>query len=210
MFSSSLRAVTSSTSSSTPLSGYTSLMIVPTGIGASIGGYAGDALPSCRLLSAVTDTLITHPNVMNGAMLYWPASAMTSASSSSDQRGFGLQYVEGYSLDEFAAGRVYLAPKRDKGQRIGLLLDHGIEKELQQRHLQVANAARATLGLDVAECVITSEDVGVRVKISPSGASWGSLGDGGEKTLLEGARKLVELGCTAIAGKMQMQMGIQI
>jgi hypothetical protein len=27
---------------------YTAVMIVPTGIGASIGGYAGDALPSAR------------------------------------------------------------------------------------------------------------------------------------------------------------------
>ena len=27
---------------------YTAIMIVPTGIGASIGGYAGDALPSAR------------------------------------------------------------------------------------------------------------------------------------------------------------------
>merc|ERR1711871_887304 len=90
------------------LSGYTSVMIVPTGIGASIGGYAGDALPSCRLLSAVTDTLITHPNVMNGAMLYWPVRALGSASRGSI--GFGTQYVEGYSLDEFAAGRLDLLP----------------------------------------------------------------------------------------------------
>ena len=52
--------------------GYTSVMIVPTGIGASIGGFAGDALPSARLLSSCVDTLITHPNVLNGAMMYWP------------------------------------------------------------------------------------------------------------------------------------------
>ena len=185
------------TFSSTPTSGYTSLMIVPTGIGATIGGYAGDALPSCRLLSTVTDTLITHPNVMNGASLYWPASAMSSACNC---RGFGLQYVEGYMLDEFAAGRVSLSPKRKKGQKIGLLLDRGMEDELRQRHLQVANAARATLGLDVAECVITSRSVGVQVNMSPAGASWGSLSDVGEQTLVEGARKLMDLGCTAIAG----------
>lgn len=45
---------------------YTAVMIVPTGIGASIGGYAGDALPAARLLSCVVDRLITHPNVLNG------------------------------------------------------------------------------------------------------------------------------------------------
>ena len=42
---------------------YTSVMIVPTGIGAAIGGYAGDALPVARALSSVVDCLITHPNV---------------------------------------------------------------------------------------------------------------------------------------------------
>lgn len=43
---------------------YTSVMIVPTGIGAAIGGFAGDALPVARALSSVVDCLITHPNVM--------------------------------------------------------------------------------------------------------------------------------------------------
>lgn len=38
-------------------------MIVPTGVGASIGGFAGDALPVARALSSVVDCLITHPNV---------------------------------------------------------------------------------------------------------------------------------------------------
>lgn len=41
---------------------YTSVLIVPTGIGASIGGFAGDALPVARTLSSVVDCLISHPN----------------------------------------------------------------------------------------------------------------------------------------------------
>ena len=54
---------------STTTGDYTAVMIVPTGIGATIGGYAGDALPAARLLSCVVDRLITHPNVLNGE---WP------------------------------------------------------------------------------------------------------------------------------------------
>lgn len=42
---------------------YTSVMIVPTGVGAAIGGYAGDALPAARALASVVDCLISHPNV---------------------------------------------------------------------------------------------------------------------------------------------------
>ena len=62
---------------------------------------------------------------MSGAMLYWPMS--------------NVLYVEGYALDEFAAGRLALQPLQHGGQRIGLLLDKGMEEELVQRHLQVQN-----------------------------------------------------------------------
>ena len=62
---------------------YTAVMVVPTGIGATIGGYAGymsspciswimydyslptyhrDALPAAKLIATVVDNLITHPN----------------------------------------------------------------------------------------------------------------------------------------------------
>ena len=65
------------------------LMVLPTGIGCAIGGYAGDALPAARLLAAASGCLITHPNVLNAAALYW-----------SDPR---LHYVEGWTLNRFAA-----------------------------------------------------------------------------------------------------------
>eukprot|EP01041_Mallomonas_annulata_P013246 gene13246-28042_t len=162
---------------------YTSVMIVPTGIGASIGGYAGDALPTARLLSSIVDTLITHPNVMNGAMLYWPMA--------------NVMYVEGWALDEFASGRIGLLEMSKKGHKIGLLLDSAIEHDLRIRHLQAADGARATLGLNIAECVITPRPVGVDVKLTPSGASWGSVND--LDALVEGAQELIRKGCTAIA-----------
>ncbi|XP_028759068.1 uncharacterized protein LOC114717987 [Neltuma alba] len=69
---------------------HTSVMIVPTGTKAAIGGFAGDALPVARALSNVVDCLITHPNVLNAAMLYWPLP--------------NTLYVEGYALHHFAEG----------------------------------------------------------------------------------------------------------
>ena len=42
------------------------IFIVPTGIGCEIGGFAGDALPTAKLLASASGCLITHPNVMNG------------------------------------------------------------------------------------------------------------------------------------------------
>lgn len=50
---------------------YTSVMIVPTGVGAAIGGYAGDALPVARALASVVDCLISHPNVCCSSLLVY-------------------------------------------------------------------------------------------------------------------------------------------
>jgi hypothetical protein len=161
---------------------YTALLIVPTGIGAAIGGYAGDALPVVRALSQVCDRIITHPNVLNGAQLYWP---MPQA-----------WYVEGYGLDQFAAGRWGLRPVH--GHRIGLLLDQGIEPELRLRHLQVADGARATLGLEMTDYVLTDAPLGVELRTAASGATWGTIQR--PDSLLRAADTLIhQAGATAIA-----------
>ena len=157
------------------------LMVVPTGIGCEIGGYAGDALPSARLLAAASGCLITHPNVMNGAALYW-----------SDSR---IHYVEGYGLDRFAAGDWALRPVRC--QRIGLLLDAGIDAELAQRQIQVAEACRATLGLDIGPVLRSDQPLGVSLDRGPSGASWGRLEH--PDALLRAGERLRDAGATAIA-----------
>jgi hypothetical protein len=157
------------------------LMVLPTGIGCEVGGYAGDAVPAARLLAAASGCLVTHPNVMNGASLYW-----------SDGR---IHYVEGSSLDRFAAGELALEPVRR--QRIGLLLDAGIEEELRLRHLQVADGCRASLGLTVGPVVTTRAPLGVSLSQGQSGASWGCLER--PDLLLEAGERLRDAGATAIA-----------
>ena len=157
------------------------LLVIPTGIGCAVGGYAGDALPAARLLAAASGCLITHPNVMNGAALYW-----------SDPR---IHYVEGSSLDRFAAGELLLRPVRR--QRVGLLFDAGIEPELRQRHLQVADGCRATLGLDIGPVLTTDAPLDVTLSLGASGASWGRLGR--PDALLRAGEQLRDAGATAIA-----------
>jgi hypothetical protein len=157
------------------------LLVLPTGIGCAIGGYAGDALPSARLLAAASGCLITHPNVMNGASLYW-----------SDPR---IHYVEGHGLDRFACGELALRPVRR--QRIGLLLDAGMEEELQLRHLQVADGCRASLGLEIGPLVSTDVPLGVHLELGDSGASWGTLER--PDALLRAGETLKAAGATAIA-----------
>ena len=157
------------------------LLVIPTGIGCAIGGYAGDGLPAARLLAAASGCLVTHPNVMNGASLYW-----------SDPR---IHYVEGSALDRFAAGELALRPVRR--QRLGLLLDAGIEDNLRLRHLQVAEGCRASLGLEIGPVVTTDRPLEVSLSRGPSGMSWGRLGQ--PDALLRAGERLKALGATAIA-----------
>ena len=138
---------------------FTVVLIIPTGIGAAIGGYAGDALPVARAIAQVADCLITHPNVLNGAQLYWPMD--------------NALYVEGYGLDQFARGAWGLSPVRQN--RIGLVLDRAITPELKLRHLQAADAARATLGLSLTDYIVTDTDLGVELRTAASGATWGTI-----------------------------------
>ncbi|KAI7735829.1 hypothetical protein M8C21_017113 [Ambrosia artemisiifolia] len=130
---------------------YTSVLIVPTGVGASIGGYAGDALPVARTLASVADCVISHPNVLNAAMLYWPMP--------------NVLYVEGYALDRFAESLWALQPVHQN--KVGLVLDAGIEEELRLRHLQVVDAARASLGLPILEYVVTDTPLEVEKWVDP-------------------------------------------
>ena len=155
---------------------FTVVLIVPTGVGASIGGYAGDALPVAKAIAQVCDTLITHPNVLNGAQLYWPIP--------------NALYVEGYGLDQFAAGNWGLSPVRHN--RVGLILDGAIEADLQLRHLQAVDAVRATLGLTLTDYVVTDAPLNVQLQIADSGASWGTIGN--PDSLLRAADALIHRG----------------
>lgn len=161
---------------------YTVVLLVPTGIGAAIGGYAGDALPVARAIAQVADRLITHPNVLNGAQLYWPMS-----------NGF---YVEGYGLDRFAAMNWGLRPVDQN--RVGLILDAAIESELRWRHLQAADATKATLGLNLTDYVVTDMPLKVELRRATGGASWGTIGN--PQSLLRAADALItKAGAEAIA-----------
>ncbi|MEB3231732.1 MAG: DUF3326 domain-containing protein [Leptolyngbyaceae bacterium] len=164
------------------LSPFTAVLVIPTGIGAAIGGYAGDGLPVARAIAQVADCLITHPNVLNGAQLYWPMD--------------NVLYVEGYGLDQFASGAWDLVPVRHN--RVGLVLDRAIEPELKLRHLQAADAARATLGLTLTDYVVTDVDLGVTLKTAPSGATWGTIQR--PDSLLRAVDKMIhQAGAEAIA-----------
>jgi len=104
------------------------VMIVPTGIGAEIGGHAGDANPAAKLIGACCTKLISHPNVFNAADINeMPENAL---------------YVEGSILDRFLQGVVEL--KEVKQNRILVAVNSPVREETEN----AVSAARATIGID--------------------------------------------------------------
>ncbi len=166
----------------TPL--FTAVQLIPTGVGAAIGGYAGDGGPATKLLASVVDRLVTHPNAVNGADLFaLPPNGL---------------YVEGRALDEWLAGRLALRPVR--AQRIGLLIDSAVEAMppgTLPGLLNAADAVRAVHGIDLVGWALTSAPLGARVAWGTGGQSTGTLAE--PRALLEGARELLAGGATAIA-----------
>ena len=154
--------------------------VVPTGVGASIGGFAGDASRAARKISQKCE-LIVNPNVVNAACF----SGITD----------NMLYVEGYSLDRFFKGEICL--ERSRNNKIGIIFDKAIKPEVLNVHINTMNAVEVVYGLNIIGYEITEEDVGVDFFIDKSGVSMGNVKN--LLTLKNAAKKLIDKGAEAIA-----------
>ena len=154
--------------------------IVPTGVGASIGGFAGDASRAARKISQKCE-LIVNPNVVNAACF----SGITD----------NMLYVEGYSLDRFFKGEICLEHSRNN--KIGIIFDKAIKPEVLNVHINTMNAVEVVYGLNIIGYEITEEDVGVDFFVDKSGVSMGNVKN--LLTLKNAAKKLIDKGAEAIA-----------
>ena len=110
------------------------VMIVPTGIGAAVGGHAGDATPAATLLSSVCDSLITHPNVVNASdIIQIPSNAL---------------YVEGSVISQLMMGTVGLY--RVRNNRLLVLVQAHEDELFTNAAINSVNAARASYGLNAS------------------------------------------------------------
>ena len=154
--------------------------IVPTGIGASIGGYAGDAGAYARKFAEKTQ-LIVNPNVVNAGGF----SAITD----------NMFYTEGYTLDSFFKGEINLIPS--KKNKIGIIYDKAIPQDVLNIHINTQNAVKCVYGIDIIAYEITENDVGVEFYLTEDGISVGRVNN--IETIGMACEKLLEQGCNAIA-----------
>ena len=146
------------TGAAPPATGTHVAMVVPTGVGAEIGGFIGDAGPWARVFESVADSVIVHPNVVNAADFY--------------TGGERSAVVDGLTLDDFFAGRWRLAPGRPP--RVGLVLDD-LDPALSARLLNAANAMSAAGGVELVGYARTAEKVKVSAEPSPVGHFVGAV-----------------------------------
>lgn len=137
---------------------FTVVHLVPTGIGAEVGGHAGDASPTARLLSSVCDTLVTHPNVVNASdIIDIPDNAL---------------YVEGSVICRLLMGTVGLLPTRSN--RVLVLMDAHSVPLFNSAVVNSVSAARASYGLR-AEVVKLDPPMHMAWREASSGRAAGSV-----------------------------------
>ena len=138
---------------------FIALFLVPTGIGAEIGGHSGDATPAARVLAQACDTLITHPNVVNASDLNeLPDNAL---------------YVEGSSITRLIMGTVGLL--RVRANRVLVLIDAHEIALFANDTVNSVSAARATYGFECPAVVKLDPPLRMTANFMESGRAAGEI-----------------------------------
>ncbi len=154
--------------------------VVPTGVGASIGGFAGDASVWARKFAREFN-LIVNPNVVNAACF----SGITE----------NMLYTEGFALSKFFRGEINLLPSVDNS--VGVIFDCAIPQNILNIHINTINAVKTVYGVDIAAVEKTDKPCGVEFFMTESGISSGRLNN--PETLLSAGKKLLSKGVQTIA-----------
>lgn len=139
---------------------FNAVLLVPTGIGALIGGHAGDAAPVSRLLASICDNLITHPNVVNASDI----NEMTE----------NTLYVEGSVVCRLMMGTIGL--QKVRANRVLTVIEkHPTDELFVNGAINAVNAARASAGLDCSQILVLDPAMRLIAEYSPSGRAVGKV-----------------------------------
>lgn len=134
-------------------------LLVPTGIGAELGGHAGDAGPVARLLAEIVDTLVLHPNVVNA--------------SDVNEMPRNSLYVEGSVMTRLLMGTAGLLPVRSN--RILVVIDAHLDRLFVNAAVNTVSGARAAYGLDCVEVVTVDPPMNLFAHYASSGRAAGTV-----------------------------------
>lgn len=111
---------------------FNAVLLIPTGVGAEIGGHCGDGNAVARLIASACDNLITHPNVVNASDI----NEMTE----------NTLYVEGSIITRLMMGQIGL--QKTRANRILMLMDKHEDKLFNDEIINAVSSARISLGID--------------------------------------------------------------
>ena len=139
---------------------FNAVLLVPTGIGAEIGGHAGDATPVARLLGSVCDHLITHPNVVNASDL--------------NEMPENTLYVEGSVITRLLMGTIGLSEVRSN-RILALIEEHPVDELFTHAAINAINAARASFGIQCQKILKLNPGFSLSAEYSTSGSAVGRV-----------------------------------
>ncbi|MBQ8476351.1 DUF3326 domain-containing protein, partial [bacterium] len=155
---------------------------IPTGIGADIGGYAGDFGYIAREFASKFYCII-NPNAVNGGIL----SAIN----------YDMAYLEGYLFDEFFKGSISIKPKKPyETNKIGVIFDCAIKENILNVHLNTLSALKMVQGINTIAIEYTKKPVGIELQVE-NNISAGKINN--PDTILDAAYNLIKKGAQAIA-----------
>lgn len=141
-------------------SAFNGVMLIPTGVDCAIGGHAGDATPSARLLASVCDHLILHPNVVNASDI--------------NEQAENCLYAEGSLICRLMMGTIGLAKVRQN--RVLLVTEARSDApNVVDQTINCAEGARATLGMDIRDIVVLEQGLHMQTGVSDSGRVTGDI-----------------------------------
>ena len=139
---------------------FNAVLLVPTGIGAVIGGHAGDATPVARLLGSVCDKLITHPNVVNASDL--------------NEMPENTLYVEGSVITRLLMGTIGLSEVRSN-RILAIIEEHPLDELFTNAAINAINAARASFGIQCPRILRLKSGLSLCAEYSTSGSAVGQV-----------------------------------
>lgn len=134
-------------------------LVIPTGIGAELGGHAGDGGSLAKFLGSMCDNLITHPNVVN-------------ASDINDMSDNTL-YVEGSIMSRLLMGTIGLHKVRSN--RVLVVIDDHQEKMFSNAAINAVSAARACFGFDCPKVIKLDPPVKLKSHFTEMGSAAGEI-----------------------------------
>ncbi len=138
---------------------FVAVSIIPTGVRAEIGGFAGDATPSTNLLASACDYLVTNPNAVTASDIYFAQD--------------NVLYLEGNLICQLLLGNIGVIPEKRKN--IAAIIEKPKDERFLNNVLNALNGLRAVGGINIDPVIVTGGAIETECTYSQYGNASGEF-----------------------------------